>query len=297
MIPKLPDGDVELKVLARSPDVTGVSPPHTVPVPKDPTRLPTLHLIAVGLDYAQDPKLKLRCPPNDAAAVAEAFTKHCASPGNLFPGKSVPVVLLNQNATRANIEKALSTLKVKPHDLVVFFYAGHGVRDGKEFYLLTHDANLGQLKDTALSGTRMRQIFGKLPCQVLVLLDACHSGQAGVVFRSVAEDASRDLADEECSVSLLAAAMGHEHALEPKDPNEKNGFFTRAVVEALKGQANVTHNKWDGRQYVHHLAADVLDRVQHLSEDRQHPSLSLPWTVESYAIRRVANPPRSAGGR
>jgi hypothetical protein len=39
------------------------------------------------------------------------------------------------------------------------------------------------------------------------------------------------------------------------------------------------------RIYVHHLNAYVADMVSIRSEERQHPFMNLPWTVESFPVR------------
>ena len=76
-IPKLPGGKLELKVLARCPDVSGVSASPAVVVPAAEKDRPALHVVAVGVNYANSPSLKLDCPQNDAEAVAEAFRDAC----------------------------------------------------------------------------------------------------------------------------------------------------------------------------------------------------------------------------
>jgi len=206
-------------------------------------------------------------------------------------GKEVPHLLLGKEATASNIRATLKAVRkeVKSRDLLVFFFAGHGVREKQQFYLVTNDTKLGNLANTALSGEDLRKVFLDCPCQVLVLLDACHSGAGAKAlrgFKPATDDASRELTDEECAVTLLAAAMGHEKAWEPR--GGKNGLFTQALLEALERSKDSMYNRRDGRQYVHHLFAEVLDQVQDASNDRQHPFLSLPWTIESFPVRRVA---------
>ena len=294
-IPNMPGGRLELKVLARCKDVTGVSAVRIVEVPVAVKDRPVLHILAVGINYKGKPGLALDCAQNDATAVVQAFNTACTGKDNLFrqekPPQKPPQLLLEEAATTKAMLAALKEIrrKVKPQDLVVFFYAGHGVRDGKQFYLLSHDADLKDLKETALSGDKLRETFKDFPCQVLLLLDACHAGAAArglVGFKAATDEASRQLADEECGTTLLAAAMGYEKALEVR--REKNGLFTQGLIKALGETKNLPHNHWDGRQYVHHLFSFVFDAVKHLSEDRQHPFLSLPWTSESFALRQVA---------
>jgi WD40 repeat protein len=295
-VPEMPAGEkVELKVLARGPDTYGVSQPKEIEVPAPLSQRPALHMVSVGLTYRGDKALDLGpCPANDATEIAKQFPASCSGPNNLFGRTDHRHLLLDKAADKAGVLAALAKVKkeVKPRDLVVFFYAGHGVNEKGEFFLLTHGADLKDLPKTALSGSALRSALGDFPCQVLVLLDACHSGKAGEALRnagygkSPTDEASRNLADEECSVTLIAAAMGHQRALQPA--GGKHGFFTQAVLAALKRSREVTHNKFNGRQYVHHLFGDVFDEVQTLTEDRQHPTLSLPWTVESYPVCQVA---------
>jgi len=127
------------------------------------------------------------------------------------------------------------------------------------------------------------------PCQVLLLLDACHSGAAVKGLVSATDDASRKLTDEECGVTLISAAMGHERAQE----KDKNGLFTHGLIKALNRTKGLPYNYRDGRQYVHHLFSFVFDEVKQLSNGEQHPFLSLPWTTESYAVRQVGKPEES----
>ena len=252
---------------------------------------PALHLLSIGIDYASDADLKLTCPPNDAQDIAKSLPAACVGPKNQFGLAGEQHLLLNGKATAATIRDSLQAIrkKVKPRDLVVFFYAGHGVRDNGQFYLLTAGANPKMLAKTALSGADLRRAFTDFPCQVVLMLDACHSGGIAKALRdSVTDDAARALADEECGVTLIAAAMGHERALEPLDG--KNGLFTRALLDALERKDDVTFNRFDGRQYIHHLFGEVLDQVQATSHDTQHPCLSMPWTMESFPVRQLREP-------
>jgi WD40 repeat protein len=293
-VPEMPAGKkVELKVLARGPEVCGVSQPKEIEVPAPVGARPALHVVSVGLTYSGDKALDLGpCPKNDATEIARQFAKSCVGKNNLFGREGLQQLLIDKDATDKGVLEALAKVKkeVKPRDLLVFFYAGHGVNEKNEFFLLTHGANLKDLPKTALSGGKLREALGDFPCQVLVLLDACHSGKAGEALRKAGykpptDDASRSLSDEECSVTLIAAAMGHQRALQPDGGS--HGFFTEAVLKTLSRNKDVAHNRSNHQQYVHHLFSDVFDEVQALTKDRQHPMLSLPWTVESYPVRKL----------
>jgi uncharacterized caspase-like protein len=245
-------------------------------------------VIAVGIDLYPQKQLQLRCAVADAQGLAEAFGQHCAGKGNLF-GAVRPTTLLDPQATRKGVLDALKKARqaVKPGDLLVFSFAGHGARQRQKFYLLTVDANPAILAGTALSGDDLRAALADMPCQVLLLLDACHSA-AGV--RAFSDEAARGLTDDETGVAVLCAAMGSEEAIEAKG----HGLFSKAVMEALGEAEGVPFNRHDRRQYVHHLGAFVQDEVKDRSHDEQHPFLTMPYVTESFPIRRL--PERPAGG-
>jgi WD40 repeat protein len=277
----LPPGDHELKVMARSPDTAGASAGVPVAVAVAAGNRPTLHVIAVGINAYQQPALRLGCAVADAEGLADAFGAHCAGPANLF-GQARVAPLLDKEATRAAVLEALKAARqaVKVGDLLVFSFAGHGVKQGKQFYLLTVDADPDNLAGTALSGDDLRAALADLPCQVLLLLDACHSA-AGV--RAFIDEAARNFTDDECGVAVLCAAMGSEEAQE----RDGHGLFTNAVLKALGEGDGVLYNRHDRRQYVHHLGTFVQDEVKDLSRDEQHPFLTMPYVTESFPIRRL----------
>ena len=71
------------------------------------------------------------------------------------------------------------------------FFAGHGATKKNQFYLLTHEANLNLLDATALSGAKLREALGAFPCQVLLILDACHAGAFGGTGKLTRTNSSR----------------------------------------------------------------------------------------------------------
>jgi WD40 repeat protein len=286
---ELPPGRHELKALARGPDTAGASAAVSMDVPApSATDRPTLHLITVGINEYPQKALHLDCAVADARGLAEAFARDCVGKDNLF-GAARPTTLLDGRATRPAVVGALKEARqaVKPGDLLVFSFAGHGARQGRGFYLLTADVDPANLAGTVLSGEDLRAALKDLPCQVLLLLDACHSA-AGV--RAFIGEAARGLTDDETGVAVLCAAMGSEEAQE----KDGHGLFTRAVLEALGDAEGVLYNRHDRRQYVHHLGTFVQDEVKEWSKDAQHPFLTMPYVTESFPIRLL--PKKENGG-
>lgn len=103
-------------------------------------------------------------------------------------------VLYDQQATYANVREALDTWVregVGPNDKVLIYFSGHGTRvadnksaRGMDDALVMHDAQPVTLDGRAtvknvLLGRELGAAIAKIPSkQVLVLVDACHSGTA-----------------------------------------------------------------------------------------------------------------------
>src|SRR5262249_45512470 len=132
-----------------------------------------------------------------------------------------PKTLCNKEATAPRIEAELAAMRksAKQRDLVIVFFACHGVLDKTGFYLLTHEANTNKLETTCLSGTKLRDELKQYKCQVLLMMDACQSNGFGtgkkltkLGFKPATEEAARNLSDDDCSVAVMAAAMANEQA-------------------------------------------------------------------------------------
>jgi WD40 repeat protein len=271
---EVPEGEHTLRVLARTEVSTGLSNDLEVdfasPVPK-----PRLYVLAVGINEYRDKNLELKCAVNDAVELEKTFRARSTA---LFDVQTQ--VLTDAKATRqAILEEGFGWLKknMKGHDVAVVFYAGHGEQDGKSFYLLPQDVNVKNLKDTGISGEKLKERLADLPGKVLLLLDACHSGAVGKAINDIA----RDLADEDCGVVVMCAALGSEKAGEAAG----HGFFCKAMLEVLSGENHAPRNPRDRCVYLHHLEQYVIDRVQELSKDEQHPTTAKP-AIRPYAVAR-----------
>jgi WD40 repeat protein len=270
---ELTPGEHTLRALARSAVSTGFSNDLEITLAKDVPR-PRLFLLSVGIDAYADKNLTLKCAVNDARGLADTFI-HKGDP--LFDVH--PRVLTNDQARRAGILAGLKWLaaNVDKQDVTVVFFAGHGETEGKSFYLLPQDVRVGNLGKTAVSADELKRQLASLPGRVVLFLDACHSGALGKAVLDLARDKAvhdlaRDLSDEDCGVVVMCAALGSEKAGEANG----HGFFCQALMEVLRGERQAPKNPQDGKVYLHHVEQYVIDRVQELSHDEQHPTAARP---------------------
>src|ERR1019366_8240090 len=264
---ELPEGEHQLAVLARGPDSSSTSPPIKLKH-VDTKKLPTLHVLAIGINNYKDSSLDLKYAAPDAEALAAAFVKYCK--GQPFQDVKTKVMLSAQ-ATSPAILKELQNLRqtTQQQDLVVVFFGCHGVKQKKDYFLLTHEADTTDLAKSSLSGDELRKSLAEFKCQVLLMLDACHSAGFGegkklakLGPKPATDDVTRDLTDDDCGVAVMCAAMGHEKA----EGQGGHGLFTQAVLDTLAKKPGVPFNQRNQRVYVHHLQSYVFDEVSGRSE-------------------------------
>ena len=205
--------------------------------------------LIVGVDNYADTQIStLGGASNDAKALADALVNYAG-----FPPDQVILLASNQPAerqpTRGNILRRLSNLTVVvPKDgLFMFAFAGHGMERGGQAFLLPSDAQVSDdvnlLEQTAVNVANIKEWVRKTGVgQILLILDACRNDPAGranvdnPLTASYTRGFNFDVRNREVTAfaTLYATSVGHR-AYEYKE--KKQGYFTWALVEGLKGAA------------------------------------------------------------
>ncbi len=238
------------------------------------------HLLIVGIDEYQNPKYNLNYAVADASGFQESVEKGLSK----ITSKTHVYFIKNGDAVRDKIISKLTEIAsvANPQDIFIFYYAGHGVMDGKvekEFYLVPTDVTQlygdeGGLQQKGISAKELKQIASGIPAQKqLYILDACQSAGA---LASVA--ATRGAAEEKAIAQLarstgthwLTASGSQQFATEFDELG--HGVFTYALLEAISGKAD----SGDKRVTVNELKAYIESRVPEISEkykgSPQYPS-------------------------
>jgi hypothetical protein len=208
------------------------------------------YALVVGVDRYDDGQITpLGGASNDARSLADALVRHAG-----FPAEQVVLLASDQPAerqpTRGQILRRLSNLaSLVPKDgLLLFSFAGHGMDRGGQAYLLPSDAqvngNAELLEMTAVNASQVAGWIQKTGVrQALLLLDACRDDPTaarsfadnrltGAYLRAFDFDARNR--GVEAFATLYATALG-ARAYEYRE--KKQGYFTWALVEGLKGGA------------------------------------------------------------
>jgi WD40 repeat protein/uncharacterized caspase-like protein len=270
----LSTGDNKIEVSALTTDGLQ-SLPKTVNIVKTPRAAAgKTYVIAVGVSSYVDRGLRpLPYAAKDAEDVV-AFFRQTTPPESLV----APDPIVNSAATHKRIAELEATLaQAGVDDTVIMFVAGHGLLDERfDYYFAPHDTQLGRLDKSALSFDAMSSLLEKAGArQKLLLVDTCHAGeidysasprQPREARTSSSQSAvqRRPLTSFELMHELFAdlrkgsgtetigASGGAEMARERAD--QKNGVFTSALLEGLKGAADRNGDTfvtlWELRDYV-----------------------------------------------
>lgn len=241
-----------------------------------------LFALVIGINEYQNPKNNLNYAYSDALSVKDKLNKVSSS---IFSSVEI-TTLLNNNATKVNIEQAFNDIakKASPNDVFIFYFAGHGVliqeSDHSEYYLAP--ADLVQLYDTeehlnetAFSTSNFKKALSKVKAQKqLVLLDACHSGGAVDKFktRGTAQEKSIFQLARSSGIVLIAASESKQFATEFEKLG--HGVFTYTLLQALSDNAGDISK--DKKITVSELKAYMEDQVPEISAkyglQRQYPT-------------------------
>ncbi len=211
--------------------------------------------------------------------------------------------ILNRDAVREKILDLKKQLySTSPDDMVVVFFAGHGLLDNNlDYYLATSDINFERPADRGLKYEELEGLLDGIPARAKILIvDACHSGEVDKESSTITEvktdvqnvnyrgfktiktaksGYSSDVSDEllkslfndlrrGTGTIVIAAAGGAEFAYESSQYS--NGVFTFSLIEAIK-TLKADSNK-NGMITVSELRDYVFSRVQELTQGMQNPT-------------------------
>jgi hypothetical protein len=205
--------------------------------------------LVIGVDKYQDPQISpLKGSDNDARLIADALVRYAG-----FPRDQVILLSTDQPAerqpTRVNILRRLSNLSTAvPKDgLLLVSFAGHGMERSGQAFLLPSDAQISDqisfLEETAISMNRVKERIKETGVgQVVVLLDACRNDPGGradapnPLSNAYTNAFNFDVRNREVQAFATVYATGiGQRAYEYTE--KKQGYFSWAVVEGLKGGA------------------------------------------------------------
>jgi tetratricopeptide (TPR) repeat protein len=205
--------------------------------------------LVIGVDKYTDPQISaLKGSDNDARQIADALIRFSGFPKDqvILLSTSEPI---ERQPTRVNILRRLSNLSTTvPKDgMLLVSFAGHGMERGGQAFLLPADAQISDsisfLEETAISMSRVKSWIKETGVsQVVLLLDACRNDPGGRadapnnLSNAYVNAFNFDVRNKEVQAFATVYATGiGQRAYEYTE--KKQGYFSWAVVEGLKGAA------------------------------------------------------------
>jgi uncharacterized caspase-like protein len=248
---------------------------------------PSLYVLALGVSTYRDPSMALKYAAKDAKVLAGELKRRGQ---DLFQSIHIQP-LLDRKVTLQSINAAFDRLadQVKENDVFVLFLAGHGIVLSDVYHFIPADAiyrNEQALREASLDKQRLQDLLKEIRAQKsLLILDTCYAGAASKLASLTTAVAARGDLSEKTAITKLMRATGRTVLAASSDKqlalegHQGHGFFTFALLQGLKGQADFDEN---GEISTLELAQFVSDEVPKITQDRQfpiHESQGLPFPI------------------
>ncbi|MDD3741428.1 MAG: caspase family protein, partial [Bacteroidales bacterium] len=220
---------------------------------------PRLYIVMVGINDYKDVSLNLEFPADDAIDLGNAIR---FSAEKFLGDTNVVVYIINSNVKpgtgyttpeKEGIRKAFEEIGTKagPEDVILLFFAGHGVMQGekdKVFTLLTAEAS--PENQIGISTTELQNWLSFegphkiLANKTILIFDTCNSGQATKELMALArsdDDSEKirqveDLRDKS-GFFILTASAPNQYAYE--FPQYNHGLLTYCLLYVLKNNPEI----------------------------------------------------------
>jgi WD40 repeat protein len=224
------------------------------------------YVFAIGINQYKNQSLSLNYAQADAKEFTESMLHHTKKLFNEVHTQ----ILLDENATKENIMDQLLqyTRLIKPEDVFIFYYAGHGSMMNDKFYFIPTDATRLYEEETlqkeAIYSGEMQEILQNIKAlKQVMILDACHSGASAemLALRGGGEEKAIAQLSRSAGIHILASAGSEQTAGEFKTLG--HGIFTYALLQAIAGEADGIPK--DGKITVYELKSFLDDKVPELT--------------------------------
>lgn len=280
---RIPEYDCEIGLIAEN--KYGASEPSRVMViwggQKEGLLIkPRLYILAIGISRYKDPILRLKYGRKDA----EDFVNVMKMQRGMLYEEIKWKLLTDENATKEEILDGLEWLqKETTHkDVGMLFIAGHGINDNAGiYYFLPYNVELDRLKRTGVPFSDIKNTVSGMAGKVVMFVDTCHSGKimGGRRGDNDITGVINELTSAENGVVVFASSTGRQFSLENREWG--NGAFTKALVEGLKGKADLLGR---GKITINMLDTYISERVKELTKGAQTPVTTKPNTVPDFPI-------------
>lgn len=185
--------------------------------------------IVIGTNEYSDSKIpNLRFAEKDAKEIKDLLLNP------YICGFDEVVGSINKTRTQTFCEIDQLLKKAEQKDLLLIYFSGHGEPDPQhDLCLLFNNTRLDSLLPTSLNYSMVRKCIDASYCKtVVVILDCCYSGAAGIKGNNLKEI----LASSSGSGTVILSSSS-EFDIAKEDEKLEHGVFTHYLIEGLKSGA------------------------------------------------------------
>ena len=206
-----------------------------------------LHLLILASNAYTEPLTKLTFPLDDARDLQGLLRTASGEHYKLASEHVMTNAQITPESVKTSVAEISESLKdARPEDLLVVFFAGHGMAYGKDYYYVTtgvKDVTEDAVRADGIAWSNFDPLL-EVPCRKLFLLDTCRSGNLVSPGRWP-EHLSKAVNDTKRGGALIFSATS-----EDQDAREGVGFqagpgfggghgaFTASLLYGLSGTAD-----------------------------------------------------------
>lgn len=213
----------------------------------------------VGVSEYDNPRYNIPLCYNDIQAIKEAMVLGLTvKPENIYSIGENKIVKLED--FKSLLCKTLK--KIEKSDTFIFYFSGHGSNEKNENYIIFSNAKV--------SVKELISVIDSIPCKnKIVILDCCHSGNAGISLSSPIDiyETADQFVGHGCA--MMASCSFYENS--GFDNNRQMSRYTRIIYDAFTARSLIKQGRKsleDIKEYVDRLA--FIDNKKLEDKDKQH---------------------------
>ena len=183
---------------------------------------------------------------------------------------AVVSIVTGKNANVANIKQKLANIMsvARPDDTILFFFSGHGDRQG---HFICYQGE-------PFAYATLYQLLAQAPTpRVAAFIDACFSGNV----RQAATDASL-----QGRVKPLFLVSSRDSEASQEDPFLGNGLFFKSIIKAIRGKADANDDRQITIDELFKYTYNDVTRRQADQIHKQHPQMIGPSSLYNMVVTR-----------
>jgi uncharacterized caspase-like protein len=235
--------------------------------------------VLIGVDEYLDPEFpKLRYCVNDAKLMAAQLSERCGYDPERILLMTDDQEKLYQRPLLINLEEQVRgwLSKCESEDTVLVFFAGHGMLDHGNGYLVPQDCRKKNAALTAWATDELRKLLHSCAAtQKILILDCCHSGGNERSADDTAVGPSSQKLGESFARAkgLITLASCQTDETSKEWDAKHHGLFTYILAQGLAGAADFDHNGIVDSDEIYRYTVDHVPlTAQHeLNTTRQTP--------------------------